>query len=711
MGSDNRRRRGVMPDRRPRLRAHWVLLSTLLCLLLVGLVVQAPLKSGVPDLYSAVPAGVDDDVPPQILDGGPAIGTDQRELRSYEPAQRTIALTFDDGPDPEWTPRILDVLSRHGVTGTFFVLGDQSLKHPEMLREVRAQGSELGLHSFSHVNLDVAGAWRDQFEMRLNQLVVAGATGENTALMRPPFSSTSSAMDNKSWATAQSTAAHGYVTVLATLDGRDWAKPGADVIMANITPPGPEGEVVLLHDSGGDRAQTVAALDELIPKLQSSGYRFTTASEALGLEGTTGAAPAPTVMLGTILLGGFWASNFLVGAVIGAMVLGGVVAVGRALMLMLSARRHRLLAMPTGDDTSMTAPVSVIVPAYNEEAGIEASVRSLLASTHRVQVVVVDDGSTDRTSEIVAAMNLEQVLLIRQENAGKPAALNAGLAAAEHDLVVMVDGDTVFEPETISHLVRPFVDPKVGAVSGNAKVANRGGLLGRWQHIEYVIGFNMDRRWYDLAACMPTVPGAVGGFRAEALRAVGGVSADTLAEDTDLTMSIGRAGWRVVFTDDARAWTEAPAGLRALWRQRYRWCYGTMQAMWKHRQGVLDRGAGGRYSRRSISYMLVFQTLLPLLAPAVDVFAIYGVLFRDPGTTAAIWLSFQTLDLIVARYAFRLDGESPRVLWALPLTQLCYRQMMCAVVIQSLVTALSGIRLRWQRMDRYGTFTPATQTT
>lgn len=266
--------------------------------------------------------------------------------------------------------------------------------------------------------------------------------------------------------------------------------------------------------------------------------------------------------------------------------------------------------------------------------------------------------------------------LVRQEYAGKPAALNTGLAMAEHHLVVMVDGDTIFESETISNLVRPFADPAVGAVSGNAKVANRGGLLGRWQHIEYVIGFNMDRRWYDLAQCMPTVPGAVGAFRAQALRDVGGVSDDTLAEDTDLTMSLGRAGWRVVYQEDARAWTEAPASLKALWRQRYRWCYGTMQAMWKHKGGALGNGRGGSYTRRGLGYMLVFQVLLPLLAPAVDVFAIYGLLFRDPLTTIAIWLGFQCLDLLIAQYAFRLDRESLRVLWALPLTQLCYRQML-----------------------------------
>jgi len=673
-------------------------------MLLVGLAAQAPARTGVADLYSAAPSGASDAVPPEILAGGPGLGADGAAVRSYPPAARTIALTFDDGPNPEWTPQILEVLSRHGVHGTFFALGDQAIQHPELLRQVRAQGSELGVHSFTHANLDVAGVWRDQLELRLTQLVLAGATGETTALLRPPFSSTSRALDNRSWATIQATSAGGYVTVLATMDGRDWARPGTREIVANLTPTGTAGQVMLLHDSGGDRAQTVAALEELIPRLQAAGYRFTTAGEALGLANVTATAPPSEVVLGTLLLWAFWLSSLLVAVVTVCMVVGGVIAVGRALMLLASARRHRRLGGGPAGETATPGPVSVIVPAYNEEAGIEASVRSLLASIHPVQVVVVDDGSTDATSEIVAAMDLPQVTLIRQENAGKPAALNTGLTVAQHELIVMVDGDTIFEPETIGNLVRPFSDPSVGAVSGNAKVANRGGLLGRWQHIEYVIGFNMDRRWYDLAQCMPTVPGAVGGFRAQALREVGGVSDDTLAEDTDLTMAIGRAGWRIVYTDDARAWTEAPASLRALWRQRYRWCYGTMQAMWKHRGGFLEGGPGGRYSRRGLTYMFVFQVLLPLLAPAIDVFAVYGLLFRDPVATAAIWLSFQALDLVIALYAFRLDGESPRVLWALPLTQLCYRQLMYAVVIQSLATAVSGIRLRWQRMDRYGTF-------
>ena len=266
----------------------------------------------------------------------------------------------------------------------------------------------------------------------------------------------------------------------------------------------------------------------------------------------------------------------------------------------------------------------------------------------------------------------------------------------------MVDGDTVFEPDAVRMLVQPFADPSVGAVSGNAKVCNRRGLLGRWQHIEYVIGFNLDRRLFDLAECMPTVPGAVGGFRRTALERIGGLSDVTLAEDTDLTMALCRDGWRVVYEERAVAWTEAPASLGALWRQRYRWCYGTLQAMWRHRGALVQRGRAGKLGRRGLSYLLLFQVLLPLLAPVVDVFALYGLLFLDPLRVGLVWLGFLALQFAMGLYAFRLDGERAGPLWTLPLQQFVYRQLMYLVVIQSVFTALAGSRLRWQRMERYG---------
>ena len=289
------------------------------------------------------------------------------------------------------------------------------------------------------------------------------------------------------------------------------------------------------------------------------------------------------------------------------LVVGVLILLRLALMLVIAVRhkrrRHR---RDFSWGPPVTEPVSVIVPAYNESANIAATVRSLVAATHPVEVLVVDDGSTDGTADIVEALGLPGVRVLRQANGGKPSALNHGIAHARHELVVMIDGDTIFAPDTIVRLVEPFADPTVGAVAGNAKVANRRGLLGRWQHIEYVMGFNVDRRVFDLGHCMPTIPGAVGAFRRAILLDVGGVSDDTLAEDTDLTMAICRRGWRVVYEEHARAWTEAPASLGQLWRQRYRWSYGTMQSMWKHRHAVVERappagsgGAGWATSRSS----------------------------------------------------------------------------------------------------------------
>jgi len=381
----------------------------------------------------------------------------------------------------------------------------------------------------------------------------------------------------------------------------------------------------------------------------------------------------------------------------------GVLAVLRTLVLMLLARHHARVAWRRAGAATFLPPVSVIVPAYNEAVGIEAAVRSLAASDYpELEVVVVDDGSDDGTADLVEALDLPGVRVVRQDNQGKAVALNTGVAAAAHDVLVMVDGDTVFVPDTVRWLVQPLQDARVGAVSGNTKVGNRGGLLGRWQHLEYVVGFNLDRRMYDLLLCMPTVPGAIGAFRRSALDAVGGVSTDTLAEDTDLTMAVNRAGFRVVYEERALAWTEAPSNLGALWRQRYRWCYGTLQSVWKHRAAVVDKGPGRRLGRVGLPYLLAFQVGLPLLAPVIDVFAIYGLVFLNPWRVAAYWAGFLVLQVMTAAYALHLDRESLRPLWSLPIQQFVYRQMMYLVVIQSLVAAVGGVRLRWHKLERTG---------
>ena len=376
-----------------------------------------------------------------------------------------------------------------------------------------------------------------------------------------------------------------------------------------------------------------------------------------------------------------------------------VLALSRGILLCVLAGRHARSVRPA---LAHPAPgVSVVVPAFNEAAVIEATVRSLAASDYpsRLEIVVVDDGSTDETAVVVERLGLPCVRVLRQDNTGKAGALNTAIANARDDIIVCVDADTVFEPETVGLLVAALAAPGVGAVAGNTKVGNRDRRLGRWQHIEYVIGFNLDRRLYDVLRCMPTVPGAVGAFRREALEDVGLFSGDTLAEDTDLTIALGRAGWRVAYDAHAIAHTEAPGSLLGLWRQRVRWTHGTMQSVGKHRAALRGEHRG-HIGRRGLPYLLTQQVVAGGLAPSIDVLALYGLLTVGALPTAGGLIAYNALMLALAAYAFRLDGESLRPLWGLPAQQFASRQLVCLVLLRSALSALSGARPTWQRSIR-----------
>ncbi|POX62093.1 bi-functional transferase/deacetylase [Streptomyces sp. Ru62] len=667
------------------------------------------------------------EVPDTILDGGPILTFRGGQATTVSVPARTIALTFDDGPNPTWTPQVLEILRKYDVPGTFFLVGSMVSRYPGIVRTMVEQGNEVGIHTFTHVDLSYQSASRVDREMEQTQLALAGAAGITTTLFRAPYSSETDAIDNYSWPVYKRLGEDGYTSVFVDTDSDDWKRPGVSDIVQWATPKGTQGASVLFHDAGGERSQTIAALPQYIEKMKAKGYTFTTISgvmerqRAAGRQTAGGGTAAGfrlqaahhkatglTLYEGKALIAAVAVAEWTVPTLSVGLVVVGVAVLGRFGMMLVLARRHhrqrnrrRFTWGP-----AVTGPVSVIVPAYNEKECIANTLRSLARSTHPIEIIVVDDGSTDGTSRIARdaaeSLGMTNVRVIRQENAGKPAALNNGVRNASYGIVVMMDGDTVFEPDTVRQLVQPFADPSVGAVAGNAKVGNRTTVIGAWQHIEYVMGFNLDRRMYDLLRCMPTIPGAIGAFRRDAVLAVGGMSEDTLAEDTDITIAMHRAGWRVVYQEHARAWTEAPGSLGQLWSQRYRWSYGTMQALWKHRKSLTDRGPSGRFGRVGMPLVVIFQVVTPLFAPLIDVFTVYSMVFVDLRAALLAWLAVLGVQLLCAAYAFRLDREKYRYLLMMPLQQLAYRQMMYLVLIHSCVTALTGGRLRWQKLRRTG---------
>ncbi|CAM5648316.1 Undecaprenyl-phosphate 4-deoxy-4-formamido-L-arabinose transferase [Streptomyces chartreusis] len=696
------------PDgsRRRRVPMRLLLPSLVLVALMAMLMLRGYVHSEILADHRVQPATANDKVPSQILKGGPVIDTRSGRTTTLRVPDNSVVLTFDDGPDPEWTPKVLDALKRNNAHAVFFITGTMASRYPDLVQRMVDEGHEIGLHTFNHPDLSYQSKKRIDWELSQNQLALAGSVGIRSSLFRPPYSSKSVNMDNNSWPVTEYIGGRGYITVVNDTDSEDWRKPGVEEIVRNSMPKSGKGAIVLMHDSGGDRHQTVQALDKFIPQLQARGYEFQNLTEALD------APSAHTQVTGLELWKGkAWiflvhaSDNITAVLVVGLAIIGSLVLARFGLMLLLSAmhaRRTRRRDFVWGPNAPVTEPASVLVPAYNEAKCIENTVQSLMRSEHPIEVIVIDDGSSDGTARIVEAMGLPNVRVIRQLNGGKPSALNRGLANARYDLIVMMDGDTVFEPATVRELVQPFADPRVGAVAGNAKVGNKDTLIGAWQHIEYVMGFNLDRRMYDVLQCMPTIPGAVGAFRRSALERVGGMSDDTLAEDTDITMAIHRDGWRVVYEEKARAWTEAPESVQQLWSQRYRWSYGTMQAIWKHRKALVEKGPSGRFGRVGLPLVSLFMVLAPLLAPLIDVFLIYGLIFGPTEKTILAWFGVLAVQAACAAYAFILDRERLTPLISLPLQQILYRQLMYVVLLQSWITALTGGRLRWQKLRRKG---------
>jgi cellulose synthase/poly-beta-1,6-N-acetylglucosamine synthase-like glycosyltransferase/spore germination protein YaaH/peptidoglycan/xylan/chitin deacetylase (PgdA/CDA1 family) len=659
----------------------------------------------------------------------------------YGYSPNKIALTFDDGPDPEWTPKILDVLKAKHATATFFLIGIQTDKFSGIAKRIYDEGNTIGNHTFTHPDVSNISDAYMKVELNLTQRLFGSLLGVRATLMRPPY-----AIDEEPDTADQVRPLlipqeMGYVTVGNRIDPNDWASGqnhrSAEEITAYILAHLPPcriddlrcGNVVLLHDGGGDRAETVRALPMIIDGVRARGYEIANVFDLLGKQRADVMAPLPRGERWAARLDrlGFWMFDAAIVAITWIFLIGDLLMTGRLIFIGAAAVydrvREKIFGRPA-EVASYKPKVAVLIPAYNEEKVIERTIRAALNSNYpNLYVVVIDDGSKDRTLEVArkafaAEAAAGKVLILGKHNSGKAEALNFGIEhIGDAELFVGIDADTIIAPDAIARLVPHFINPKVGAIAGNAKVGNRVNLWTRWQALEYITSQNFERRALDVLGAVSVVPGAIGAWRVSAVREAGGYHIDTVAEDADLTMALLRRGYRVEYEDMALAYTEAPTNANGLMRQRFRWSFGILQAVYKHRGVFARKGVLGWVALPNI---VIFQILLPLVSPLIDIMFAVGTIWyfiqkhfhpdsTDPASfhkLVLFFFAFLVIDFIASAIAFALerrrpdDKEDPWLLTQVWLQRFAYRQLFSIVLFKTLKRAIEGRKFAWDKLER-----------
>jgi cellulose synthase/poly-beta-1,6-N-acetylglucosamine synthase-like glycosyltransferase/peptidoglycan/xylan/chitin deacetylase (PgdA/CDA1 family) len=665
------------------------------------------------------------------------------EYYGYHPNQ--VAISFDDGPDPKWTPRILDILKQKGVKGTFFLIGAEAAENIGLMQRIAREGNEIGNHTYTHPDISEISQQQTDLQIKLTERLFASKLNVQPLYFRPPYDIDEEPETDDQAAPIVPIQNEGYIVIGSKIDTNDWnehprkspqeiAQSVLDFLQLMKTKPQFRGSVILMHDGGGDRSVTVAALPVLIDTLRAHGYTIVPVSALMGK--TTAdvmpkltfrqflrAMPDSVAFSGVQIVGRFIVYVFFVGDILmGA----------RLLLIGVLAIIDRLRKPHAKASPGFNPRVAVLIPAFNEELVIVRTIRSVLNSDYKnLHIIVIDDGSPDRTAEVAreayaAEIAAGRVQVLSKPNGGKAAALNFALDRLTEEIYVGIDADTVIATDAISKLIPHFEDPRIGAMAGNAKVGNRVNLWTRWQALEYITSQNFERRALDLFHVVTVVPGAIGAWRTAPVKAAGGYPINTVAEDADLTMNLLEQGFRVDYEDRSLAFTEAPIDAKGLMRQRFRWSFGTLQAVWKHRAAFVRNKAMGLFALPNI---LIFQMFLPLVSPFIDMMFLYGVAnyFIDrhyhplSASTASLdkllvfFLGFLIIDFATSSVAFSLERRHPAnkgdgwLLFHIWLQRFAYRQVFSIVLFKTLKRAIDGKPFNWDKIQRTAKMSKATE--
>lgn len=642
-------------------------------------------------------------------------------IKKYGNVHKQVILTFDDGPDPEYTPQILDILKKEQVPASFFVVGMEAENNLPLLKRIYNEGFEIGNHTFTHPNIAAVSKERAVAELESTRLLIEAVTGRSTILFRAPYNADAEPTTEIEIKPIALSKENNYYTVGESIDPNDWEEGvTADTIVNRVIKQyekNPEKGIILLHDAGGNRQATVDALPKIIHYFKSKGIAFTTVANLLGKTKNDVMPPVASRLVkldGGIAAFGYWLEHFLTTAFWVAIILGFARILWMAVMAgMQAARQNNKSSFAASLPLAEQPYVSIIVPAYNEEINAIKTIENLLHQDYQnFDIIFVDDGSKDSTYGKVydAFHDHKKIKVLTKPNGGKASALNYGISQTPHAYVICIDADTQLKEDAVTQLMKKFTlsftDSVVGAVAGNVKVGNENTLLTKWQSIEYTTAQNFDRRAFDLINGITVVPGAIGAFRKEAIEKAGGFTTDTLAEDCDLTIRILRCGYRVVNCTEAIAVTEAPETLNQFIKQRFRWSYGIMQSFWKNRDACFNP----KYKSLgmvALPNILLFQIILPMLAPLADVMLLVSLIWNrhNPHSLQKIGLYygiFLIVDMLVSFCAFMLEKEKfGKLVWMIP-QRFAYRQIMYVILFRAIRQAIKGESQGWGSLKRTG---------
>jgi len=665
------------------------------------------------------------------------------EQTGYRPKE--VALSFDDGPDPVWTPRILDILKRYNVVGTFFMIGEEAQNNVGVMQRVFREGHEIGNHTFTHPDISEISTGNVDLELNLTERLFAAKLGVQPLYFRPPYSIDQEPDTNDQAAPVDRIEKLGYVIIGDKIDTSDWDEHPrkspqeiADSVFQQIddmqTRSWMRGSIILLHDGGGDRSATVAALPVLIQALRDRGYRIVPVS---ALMDKTSAEVMPVLTpkqrwQARVDSIAFFVWAFFNHTVVGVFFVGDVLMSARLIVIGVFAVIDRLRKRKNFAGPDYNPRVAVLIPAYNEEKVIVRTIRSVMMSNYKnIRIIVIDDGSKDNTYDAAidaypADIASGRLTVLTKPNGGKADALNFALERTDEEIYVGIDADGVVAHDAITNLVCHFANPQIGAVAGNAKVGNRVNLWTRWQALEYITSQNFERRALDLFDVVMVVPGAIGAWRTAAVKTGGGYHTNTVAEDADLTMNLLEQGYSVIYEDRALAFTEAPVNMDGLMRQRFRWSFGILQAIFKHRGAIAKHRAMGLFA---LPNTLIFQILLPLFSPFIDLMFVAGVFnyiydrhFHPEAASAAsfekllaFFLAFLLIDFAASALAFALERKHPAskgdawLLFHIWIQRFTYRQVFSVVLFKTLKRAIDGKPFNWDKLERTAQMSKATE--